>query len=47
MMYIIIEDHDILFVMAEGCHIAGLGVLIFKLHQKKSAAGARHLPGYL
>jgi hypothetical protein len=40
MMYIIIEDHDILFVMAEGCHIAGLGVLIFKLHQKKSAAGA-------
>lgn len=39
-MYFIVEDHDVLFILAEGCHIAGLAVLIFKLHQKKSAAGA-------
>jgi hypothetical protein len=39
-MYFVIEDHDILFVLSEVCHLIGLAVLLYKLHQKKSAAGA-------
>jgi hypothetical protein len=39
-LYVVIEDHDTLFVMSEGCHLAGLGILIYKLQQKQSAAGA-------
>lgn len=38
-LYYIIEDHDVLFVLSEACHLAGLGVLIYKLQQKRSAAG--------
>lgn len=38
-LYYIIEDHDTLFILSEGCHLAGLGILIYKLQQKKSAAG--------
>lgn len=41
-MYFVIEDHDILFVLSETCHLIGLAVLLYKLHQKKSAAGAHH-----
>lgn len=39
LMYFIIEDHDVLFILAEICHVIGLLVLVFKLQQKKSAAG--------
>ena len=39
-MYFVLEDHDILFILSEACHLIGLAVLLFKLHQKKSAAGA-------
>ena len=42
-LYYIIEDHDTLFILSEGCHLAGLGILIYKLQQKKSAAGAQRL----
>ena len=36
-----IEDHDTLFVLAEISHFIGIGVLAYKLHRKKSVAGAR------
>lgn len=39
-LYWIVEDHDILFKLSEGCHLIGLTILLFKLHQAKSAAGA-------
>lgn len=35
-----VEDHDILFKLSETFHLIGLAILLFKLHQKKSAAGA-------
>lgn len=38
-LYYIIEDHDTLFILSEACHLAGLGILIYKLQQKQSAAG--------
>lgn len=39
LLYYIIEDHDVLFILSEACHLAGLGILIYKLQQKRSAAG--------
>jgi hypothetical protein len=44
LLYFIIEDHDYLFILSEACHLIGLGILLFKLQQKQSAAGA--LSGY-
>ena len=38
-LYLVIEDHDVLFLLSEGCHVVGLAVLVFKLQQKGSAAG--------
>lgn len=43
-LYFIIEDHDVLFVLSEACHLTGLAVLIYKLQQKQSAAGERTFP---
>ena len=40
LMYFLISDHDVLFVLSEACHLIGLGILLFKLFQKQSAAGA-------
>eukprot|EP00983_Pelagomonas_calceolata_P026517 832331-Pelagomonas_calceolata.AAC.1 len=34
-----IEDHDTLFVLAELSHFAGIAVLAFKIHSRKSVAG--------
>lgn len=39
-LYWVVEDHDILFKLSETFHLVGLAILLFKLHQKKSAAGA-------
>jgi ER lumen protein retaining receptor len=37
-----IEDHDTLFVLAELSHFAGIAVLVYKIHTRKSVAGTRH-----
>lgn len=34
-----IEDHDTLFVLAETAHFLGIGVLVYKLHTRKSVSG--------
>jgi ER lumen protein retaining receptor len=41
-LWLVIEDHDNLFIMAEVVHFLGIGVLIYKLMTKKNAGG-----GYL
>lgn len=38
-MWLIIEDHDNLFIMAEFVHFAGIGMLLYKLFSKKNAGG--------
>lgn len=40
-MWLVIEDHDNLFIMAELVHFAGIGMLLYKLFSKKNAGG-RH-----
>ena len=40
-MWLVIEDHDNLFVMAEVVHFLGIGLLAYKLTKKKNAGGAR------
>lgn len=39
LLYFIIEDHDTLFVMAEAVHLAGIGILAYKLLRKKNCGG--------
>ena len=39
LMWLVIEDHDNLFIMAEFVHFAGIGMLLYKLFSKKSAGG--------
>ena len=39
LMWLVIEDHDNLFIMAEFVHFAGIGMLLFKLFSKKNAGG--------
>lgn len=34
-----IEDHDSLFVMSEGIHFLGIGVLAYKILRKRSCGG--------
>ncbi|GAX80905.1 hypothetical protein CEUSTIGMA_g8340.t1 [Chlamydomonas eustigma] len=34
-----IRDHDTLFILAETAHFLGIGVLMFKMQSRKSAAG--------
>lgn len=38
-MWLVIEDHDNLFIMAEVVHFAGIGMLLYKLFSKKNAGG--------
>ena len=38
-LYITIEDHDILFVLAETVHLIGIGFLAYKLIKKRSCGG--------
>ena len=40
LMWLVIEDHDNLFVMAEVVHFLGIGLLAYKLTKKKNAGGA-------
>ena len=44
MLWLVIEDHDNLFIMAESVHFLGIGVLIYKLITKKNAGGALRSP---
>ena len=39
LLWLVIEDHDNLFIMAEVVHCLGIGVLIYKLWTKKNAGG--------
>ncbi|CAG9466092.1 unnamed protein product [Pedinophyceae sp. YPF-701] len=39
LLYFIIEDHDVLFVLAEGAQLIGILILMFKTLHKKSCAG--------
>ena len=39
LLWLVIEDHDNLFIMAEVVHFLGIGVLIYKLWTKKNAGG--------
>ena len=39
LMWLVIEDHDNLFIMAECVHFAGIGMLLYKLFSKKNAGG--------
>lgn len=45
LLWLVIEDHDNLFIMAESVHFLGIGLLIYKLMTKKNAGGA--LPAHL
>ena len=49
LLWLVIEDHDNLFIMAEVVHCLGIGVLIYKLWTKKNAGGedsARNIISY-
>lgn len=39
LMWLVIEDHDNLFVMSELVHFVGIGILAYKLMKKKNAGG--------
>jgi ER lumen protein retaining receptor len=39
LLWLVVEDHDNLFIMSEVVHFSGLGFLIFKLQSKKNCAG--------
>ena len=39
LLWLVIEDHDNLFIMAESVHFLGIGLLIYKLMTKKNAGG--------
>jgi hypothetical protein len=39
-LWLTVENHDNLFVAAETVHFLGIGVLVYKLTQEKSCAGA-------
>ena len=43
-MWLVIEDHDNLFVMAEVVHFLGIGLLAYKLTKKKNAGGPLQQP---
>lgn len=38
LLWLVIEDHDNLFIMAEVVHFLGIGVLIYKLWTKRMQA---------
>lgn len=39
LLYLVIEDHDTLFVMAEVVQFIGIGVLAYKLLRKRNCGG--------
>ncbi|KAL6776724.1 hypothetical protein ACKKBF_B30685 [Auxenochlorella protothecoides x Auxenochlorella symbiontica] len=39
LMWFVIEDHDSLFVMSEGVHFLGIGVLAYKIIRKRNCGG--------
>ena len=47
LLWLVIEDHDNLFIMAEVVHFLGIGVLIYKLWTKKNAGGEWYLRSLL
>eukprot|EP01024_Parvocaulis_polyphysoides_P052895 TRINITY_DN524_c1_g1_i4.p1 TRINITY_DN524_c1_g1~~TRINITY_DN524_c1_g1_i4.p1 ORF type:complete len:291 (-),score=5.20 TRINITY_DN524_c1_g1_i4:80-892(-) len=38
-LWLTLVDHDVIFLLAEGTHFIGIGVLVYKLTQKKTCAG--------
>eukprot|EP01025_Chloroclados_australasicus_P041672 TRINITY_DN4431_c0_g1_i6.p1 TRINITY_DN4431_c0_g1~~TRINITY_DN4431_c0_g1_i6.p1 ORF type:complete len:286 (-),score=7.29 TRINITY_DN4431_c0_g1_i6:496-1353(-) len=38
-LWLTLKDHDVLFLIAEATHFVGIGVLVYKLTQKKTCAG--------
>ncbi|CAD7697255.1 unnamed protein product [Ostreobium quekettii] len=38
-LWIVIEDHDFLFVLAEICHFIGIALLVYKLFNNKTCVG--------
>ena len=38
-MWLVIEDHDNLFIMAESVHFLGIAILGYKLISKRNAGG--------
>lgn len=44
LMWLVVEDHDNLFIMAEVIHFIGIGLLAYKLTSKKNAAGVCACP---
>lgn len=47
LLWLVIEDHDNLFVMAETVHFIGIAVLVYKLVSKRNCGGTPngvHLP---
>ena len=44
LLWLVIEDHDNLFVMAEVVHFLGIGVLLYKLTTKRNAGGELAIP---
>ena len=41
LLWIIVEDHDTLFILSESVHFVGIGVLSYKLLRKKNCGGVR------
>lgn len=39
LLWLVVEDHDNLFVMSELVHFTGIAVLIYKLQTRKNCAG--------
>jgi len=39
LLWLVIDDHDNLFVMSETVHFAGIAVLVYKLQTRKNCAG--------
>lgn len=40
LLYLIVEDHDNLFVVAEVAHFTGIAILLYKLIQEETCSGA-------
>ena len=45
LLYLVVEDHDNLFVLAELAHFSGIGFLLYKLSQEETCSGAPLLAG--
>ena len=47
LLWLIIEDHDNLFVMSEFVHFAGIGALLWKLIKQRNSGGTAAGPSSL